>query len=76
MERLILLHLAAGVVTTVAYRLMTGDSPVYIMAMIALYLWTLVTLLAGAEEIKELCETIKKHELERRRRKDAEEIIG
>lgn len=44
MKKLVTLHITAAVITTVAYRAMTGGDGTYIMAMMCLYLWVLVAI--------------------------------
>lgn len=67
MGKLILLHVAAGVVTTVCYTYTTGDDPTYIMAMVAMYIWCLVTVTSLWETIKDYKQRIRRYT--RRRRK-------
>ena len=43
MKKLVILHLAGAAVTTAFYAWMTGGDTVYVLAMIALYLWVLGT---------------------------------
>lgn len=46
MKHLVTLHLAGAAATTVIYTRMTHGDAVYIMAMIALYLWVIGTVAA------------------------------
>lgn len=43
MKQLVILHLAGAAITTAFYAWMTGGDTVYVLAMIALYLWVLGT---------------------------------